>query len=268
MATYAIGDVQGCFDELQALLTLIEFNPSSDQLWFAGDLVNRGPKSLQVLRFIKQLRNAIVVLGNHDIHLLSLANGHPFKDHTLYELLAAPDCYELADWLRQQPLMHYDAKLGYVMAHAGIFPRWSLTQAHRYAQEVEQVLRQDDYATWLDHLYGNQPDTWRDDLTGWDRLRFIVNAFTRMRFCTPAGQLEFTSAGEAGSAPDGYLPWFKIPNSSIGQVNIVYGHWAALAGETYTPHVFALDTGCAWGGSLTAMRLEDQQRFSVPAFVR
>jgi len=265
MPTYAIGDVQGCYDELQALLECIALNPAKDQLWFAGDLVNRGHQSLQVLRFIRNLPNAVVVLGNHDIYLFSLANGHPFKDHTLHDVLAAPDCQELVDWLRHQPLLHYDADLGYLMTHAGLFPPWSLAQAQRYAQEVEAVLQRDDYAAHLDLLYGNQPDQWREDLSGYDRLRFITNAFTRMRFCTSDGKLDFTCVGKVGSQPDNLLAWFQVPHRAVGNISIVFGHWAALEGRTQTRGVFGLDTGCAWGGSLTAMRLEDGQQFSVPS---
>lgn len=268
MATYAIGDVQGCYSELQELLAAIKFDPQADRLWFAGDLVNRGPNSLEVLRFVKNLGNAVVVLGNHDLHLLSLANGHPYKDHTMYDVLAAPDCQELIDWLRQQPLLHYDAKLGYLMTHAGLPPQWSLAQAQNYAEEVETQLNDDRYAEFLDHIYGNQPDTWREDLTGWDRLRYIVNALTRLRFCTPSGKLDLVSVGKAGSQPPGFLPWFQVQNRACRDVNIVFGHWAALEGVTHTPQVFALDTGCAWGGSLTALRLEDRQLFEVRSKIR
>lgn len=268
MTTYAIGDVQGCYDELQALLALIRFDPSQDQLWFAGDLVNRGHQSLQVLRFIRSLNNAVVVLGNHDIHLLALANGHAYKDHTLYDVLAAPDRQELVDWLRQQPLLHYDASLGFLMTHAGLLPQWGVAQAQGYAQEVAAILRSDQYAQSLEYLYGNYPDQWRPDLTGWDRLRFIVNAFTRMRFCGADGKLDFNHTGKVGSQPAGYLPWFQLPNPALHNTAIVFGHWAALAGDTAVPEIFALDTGCAWGGALTAMRLEDRQRFSVRSNTR
>jgi bis(5'-nucleosyl)-tetraphosphatase (symmetrical) len=263
MPTYAIGDVQGCYDELQALLDHIAFNPAQDQLWFAGDLVNRGHQSLQVLRFIRDLPNAVVVLGNHDIYLLSLANGHPFKDHTVQDVLTAPDCQELIDWLRRQPLLHYDPRLNYVMTHAGVLPQWSLIQAQHYAREVEAVLQSDDYAQHLDDLYGDQPDQWQENLSGYDRLRFIVNAFTRMRFCTRDGQLNFSCTGKISSAPKDMLAWFQVPHRAIGDTPIVFGHWAALEGKTQAPGVFGLDTGCVWGGSLTAMRLEDGEQFSV-----
>lgn len=265
MSTYAIGDLQGCYDELQALLAHIAFDPAKDRLWFAGDLVNRGPKSLEVLRFIRNLPNAIVVLGNHDIYLLHLAGGHPFKDHTLYEVLNAPDCEEIIDWLRKQPLLHYDPELNYVMTHAGILPEWSLSQAQAYAHEVEMVLQRDDYREYLQHLEGNEPNQWHPNLSGYDRIRFIVNAFTRMRFCTLDGKLDFVHTGKIGSQPDGLFAWFQIPNRAIGDIPIVFGHWAALEGKVEIDNTFGLDTGCVWGNALTAMRLEDRELFSVAA---
>jgi bis(5'-nucleosyl)-tetraphosphatase (symmetrical) len=265
MGTYAIGDVQGCYDELQALLHHIAFNPHKDTLWFAGDLVNRGPKSLEVLRFIRDLPAAKVVLGNHDIHLLSLANGHPHPEHTLHAVIAAPDCTALIDWLRQQPLLHYDADLGYLMTHAGVLPQWTLAQAQTYAHEVENLLQQDDYADHLHHLYGNEPNQWREDLSGYDRWRFITNAFTRMRFCTLEGHLDFMHTGKVGSQPNTLHAWFDVPHRALGDIPIIFGHWAALEGKTNAKNVFEVDTGCAWGGSLTAMRLEDRQLFSVPS---
>jgi len=268
MSTYAIGDVQGCYDELQALLKCIAFDPTQDQLWFAGDLVNRGPKSLEVLRFIRSLPNAIVVLGNHDLYLLLLANGHPHKNHTLQDVLLAPDCQILINWLRQQPLLHYDARLNYLMTHAGLFPQWSLAQAQSYAQEVEAILHRDDYLIHLQPLLGNQPDRWDENLNGYDRLRFIINAFTRMRFCTLGGQLDFTHTGKIGSQPNHLLAWFEVPNRTSQDIPVVFGHWAALEGKVHPPNVFELDTGCVWGGSLTAMRLEDRQFFSVPALTQ
>lgn len=266
MSTYAIGDVQGCYDELQALLETIAFDPAKDQLWFAGDLVNRGPQSLAVLRFIHSLKDAKIVLGNHDIHLISLANGSPYKDHhTLHDVLAAPDCHELIDWLREQPLFYYDPILGYAMVHAGLLPQWDIPQAQHHAAELEAVLRSRNYRSCLPHLQGNQPKLWDDTLSGWNRLRFILNAFTRLRFCTREGQLDFTCTGKIGSQPEGYMAWFQIPNRASRSIPIIHGHWAALEGKVDTPNIFALDTGCAWGGSLTAMRLEDRQCFSVPS---
>lgn len=265
MPTYAIGDVQGCYQELQDLLTEIHFNPTVDCLWFAGDLVNRGPHSLEVLRFVKQLPRAVVVLGNHDLHFLIRAQEPPRPHSTLAPLLAAPDCGELVDWLRVKPFLHYDPELGYAMAHAGLFPFWTLEQALGYAEEVQCVLSGESYRDLLKHLYGDTPTVWDEQLRDWDRLRFIVNAFTRMRFCDAQGHLDLTTKGEMGSQPCGYLPWFQLPNRMTGSLKIVFGHWAALEGKTDVPGVFAVDTGCVWGKRLTAMRLEDGQQFSVPA---
>lgn len=268
MATYCIGDVQGCFVELKNLLATINFDPQSDTLWFTGDLVNRGPDSLQVLRFIKALGDrAITVLGNHDLHFLALAANPKSEIHSQYdtldELLAAPDCADLCAWLRQQPLLHHDASVGFTMVHAGLPPQWDLVKAQRCAQEVEQVLRSDRYIEFFTHLYGNQPNCWNEDLTGWDRLRVITNYFTRLRFCTMEGVLELNTKGESHKPPAGYLPWFKISHRLNQDLKIVFGHWAALEGKTDTPNVYALDTGCAWGRCLSAMRLEDLKWFSV-----
>lgn len=267
MATYAIGDIQGCYEELQALLAIIAFDERKDQLWFAGDLVNRGPHSLEVLRFIKNLNDAIVVLGNHDLHLLVVASGHASRSasHTLDAILSAPDCSELIDWLRRQPFMHYDAHLGYAMVHAGILPAWELSEACEYAEEVSACLRSSDYAVALPHLYGNEPLTWDHSLSDWDKLRFITNVFTRLRFCTPEGKLDLKSTGPVGTQPPGYFPWFEVPARKLSQLPIVFGHWAALMGETHHPYALATDTGCIWGHSLTALRLEDRKRFQVNA---
>lgn len=265
MSTYAIGDIQGCFDSLQALLATINFQPNTDQLWFVGDLVNRGPKSLETLRFIKNLPRKIVVLGNHDLHLLALAQGieHESKE-SLAAILTAPDRDELLAWLRQQPLLHHDSVLNYSMVHAGIIPQWSLMQAKKYAAEVETILRGNNYPELLQHMYGSQPDQWKENLTSWDRLRFIINCFTRLRFCTPQGRLDLHYKGGIGNQPTDFFPWFQIPERATQTDNIIFGHWAALEGKVTESHVFALDTGCVWGHTLTAMRLEDRQRFSAP----
>lgn len=263
MATYAIGDVQGCYDELQAVLQVCQFDPANDSLWFVGDLVNRGPKSLETLRFVKSLANKQVVLGNHDLHLLTVAYGAQAKrpEDTIDDVLNAPDREELLTWLRQQPLFYHDAK--FTMVHAGIPPQWHCKEAARYAAEVQQVLSGDDFKDFLSHMYGNQPDQWSEDLTGWDRLRFITNALTRLRFCTMEGQLDLvTKAGLQEQQPH-YLPWFKVPNRKHKQNTILFGHWAALQAQVDEPHVFALDAGCVWGGNLLALRLEDLTRYSV-----
>jgi bis(5'-nucleosyl)-tetraphosphatase (symmetrical) len=264
MPTYAIGDVQGCYDELQELLQLIQFDPIQDHVWFVGDLINRGPKSLEVLRFVKETKNAITVLGNHDLHLLALAQGNPYSHHTLQEVLSAPDCTELVDWLRRQPLLHSDSHLNYIMVHAGLPPQWDLAMAQACAREVEDVLRDDKlHPQLLQHMYGDEPRYWDDSLTGWERWRFIINAFTRLRFCDAQGGIEPHYKGKLGAQPSNLIPWFKFPHRKSQNLNIIFGHWAALQGETGEPHVYALDTGCVWGHYLTAMRLEDRKRFRV-----
>jgi bis(5'-nucleosyl)-tetraphosphatase (symmetrical) len=265
MATYCIGDVQGCFVELQSLLTHIQFNPKQDTLWFTGDLVNRGPQSLEVLRFIKSLDKTVVVLGNHDLHLLAIVYGCvKQKPHdTLQDILVAPDRKELCDWLRQQPLLHHDAQIGFTLVHAGLPPQWDLQKAMHCAKEVEHVLRGDNYLEFLKHLYGNEPDRWDENLTSWERLRVITNYFTRLRFCKGDGTLELATKGKLHTPPAGYLPWFKIANRQSKDLKILFGHWAALEGKTDELNVYALDTGCVWGNCLSAMRLEDGKRFSV-----
>ncbi len=263
MAIYAVGDIQGCYVELQQLLEQIRFDPAQDQLWLVGDLVNRGPDSLQVLRFIRSLGDsAITVLGNHDLHLLAVAAGTAELHHsdTLDELLAAPDRDELLDWLRRQRLMH--AEGDYVLVHAGLLPQWTVKQAGKLAQEVEQALRGDDYATFLARMYGNAPHTWDDELEGYKRLRVIVNAFTRLRICTPQGEMEFRFKGEVERIPAGYLPWFDVPKRKSRDVTVIFGHWSAL-GLKVAPNVIALDTGCLWGGPMTAVRLDDRKLFQV-----
>ena len=260
MATYAIGDVQGCNDELQALLSRLKFGRARDRLWFVGDLVNRGPDSLGTLRFARSLGDAAVaVLGNHDLHLLCVAGGHARKrdDDTLDELLAAPDAPELLDWLRTRPLMHVER--GYAMVHAGLLPQWSIQTAMTLACEVQDALRAPSYGEFLARMYGGTPLAWRDDLLGWDRLRVIVNAMTRLRFCNAAGEMELRAKG--AEAPKGFRPWFELRPAD--DPPIVCGHWSAL-GLKLNEKLAALDSGCVWGGSLTALRLEDRALFQVP----
>lgn len=268
MFDYAIGDIQGCYEPLMRLLDHIHFNDRSDRLWFVGDLVNRGPQSLQVLRFIKNLPRApYITLGNHDLHLLGkLFGGHRLKnrDDTLQEILLAPDAEELGHWLRKQAILHYDEQLNVVMCHAGIAPVWSLTQARDYAQELEQALRGEDYGNFFTHMYGNEPDYWSEELTGMDRLRVITNYFTRMRFCDQTGRLIMAFKGKIDDAPRTLIPWFAVPHRVAIPADIVFGHWAALEGQCSDPHAFAIDTGCLWGSHLTALRLQDRQRFAVP----
>jgi bis(5'-nucleosyl)-tetraphosphatase (symmetrical) len=259
MAVYAIGDVQGCFDELQALLELIDFDPLQDRLWFAGDLVNRGPKSLEALRFVRSL-NAVTVLGNHDLHLLASAcvPGQRKRKDTLQDIIDAPDASDMLDWLRHRPLLHHDATLGYTLIHAGLPPQWDLETAKACAAEVEQVLRSDDYEAFFAAMYGNRPDLWDPALTGWDRLRFITNCFTRLRYCDSSGRLALEEKGPPGSQPEHLKPWFECEGRKSRDLRILFGHWSTL-GAYDAPGVHALDTGCLWGGQLTAIRLDRPQ---------
>lgn len=258
MAVYAIGDVQGCYEDLMGLLEEIHFDSAKDRLWFTGDLVNRGPDSLRVLRFVKDLGElAITVLGNHDLHLLALAEGHAphHRSDTLDAILNAPDREELLTWLRQQPLLHHDEKLHFTMVHAGLPPQWDLTTAQQCASEVETVLRGKDYLGFLANMYGNEPDAWDENLQGWDRLRFITNCLSRLRYCSDDGQLCLKSKGEPGTQPEGYRPWYEVPDRKSRGMRIIFGHWSTL-GLYRTENIFSLDTGCLWGGLLTAMHLE------------
>lgn len=263
MTTYAIGDIQGCYAEFEQLLQQFKFDPKQDRLWLVGDLVNRGADSLQVLRRVKSLGDAaITVLGNHDLHLLAVAAGVAELHHsdTLDELLAAPDCDELLTWLRQQRMIHVQDN--YVLLHAGLMPAWDVLLAQNLAREVEQVLRGADYVTFLEKMYGNTPDHWDAALSGYSRLRVITNALTRMRICTAQGEMQFKFKGEVTDMPEGYMPWFDVPHRASANATVVFGHWSAL-GLIVQPNVIALDTGCLWGGSLTAIRLEDRKLFQV-----
>jgi bis(5'-nucleosyl)-tetraphosphatase (symmetrical) len=254
MATYAVGDVQGCYDELQALLGRVGFNRIHDRLWFVGDLVNRGPKSLEVLRFVKELGDrAVVVLGNHDLHLITQHEGfeRKRKDDTFDDVLGAPDAKGLVDWLRCRPMMHVEGN--WAMVHAGLLPNWNIDKALSLGREVETALAAPDYRDFLRNMYGSKPERWDDSLAGWDRLRVIVNSMTRMRFCTPGGVMEFRSTDKM--PPAGYLPWHETRKSA--EQAIVFGHWST-AGLQLTDRIAGLDTGCVWGGPLTALRLEDR----------
>lgn len=264
MATYAIGDIQGCFQALQLLLKKIDFSPARDRLWLVGDLVNRGPDSLAVLRWAKNLGDAaITVLGNHDLHLLAVAYGFvkPHGKDTLDQVLAAPDRDELFDWLRRQRLFHTEDD--YALVHAGLLPQWSVKKAAALAHEVEQELRGKRYLDFFARMYGNEPKAWSDDLHGMPRLRMITNAMTRLRFCTPAGEMEFDHKGPPEISPAGHLPWYEVPGRKSRDATVVFGHWSAL-GLAVRSNLLALDTGCLWGGKLTAVRLEDRQVFQVP----
>lgn len=264
MAIYAIGDIQGCYDSFLQLLGRCAFNPGQDRLWLVGDLVNRGPRSLETLRFVRNLGDAAVtVLGNHDLYLLMVAEGgakYRGKDDTLQDILDAPDRDELLHWLRHRPLCHLED--GHCMVHAGLLPQWAAPKARSLAREVEAALQGPQYREFMLNLWGSEPAAWSDDLTGWPRLRVVVNAMTRMRFCTPEGAMEFHTKGEATDAPPGHIPWFEAPGRRSADTVLVTGHWSAL-GLKLTQNLLALDSGCLWGGHLTAVRLEDRQVFQV-----
>lgn len=263
MATYAIGDIQGCYQPLQQLLELIQFNPRQDTLWLAGDLVNRGPGSLEVLRWAYQHRDSLrVVLGNHDLHLLAVDAGHGkhSDEDTLKPILNAPDKTTLLDWLRQQKLVHREH--GWLMVHAGLLPQWSADDAERLSREVEKRLQRDDYRDFLAHMYGNKPQRWDESLHGKDRLRLIVNAMTRMRLVTRDGDIDLKFKGELENSPPELLAWFDAADRRSADTPIVCGHWSAL-GLKLSENLCALDSGCLWGGDLTALRLEDRQIVQV-----
>jgi bis(5'-nucleosyl)-tetraphosphatase (symmetrical) len=258
MAVYAIGDVQGCYSALMKLLDRIDFNPERDRLWFTGDLVNRGPQSLEVLRFVKSLGNsALSVLGNHDLHLLAVAAGvaRPGKHDTLDAILSAPDKMPLLQWLRARPLLHHDAVLGRTLIHAGLLPSWNLATAHRLAREAETLLQSEKANDFFHHMYGDLPDHWNENLKGNDRLRVIINAFTRLRYCDTEGNMDLRLKGSPGSQAPGLLPWFQIPSRASRDNKIIFGHWSTL-GLWESNGVICLDSGCLWGGTLTAMRLD------------
>lgn len=263
MATYAIGDVQGCYDALRRLLDIVQFDPPRDTLWLVGDLVNRGPQSLETLRYIISLGDAAIsVLGNHDLHLLVAASGYTKKypGDTLDSILEAPDRDALLHWLRQQKLMHADPRVGFAMVHAGLLPQWDIAKALALAAEAETVLRGDYHDDFLRPLYGNKPSAWHDDLAGDDRLRVIVNAMTRMRLCSAAGEMEFTHKVAPVNMPPGFMPWYDVPGRASAGTPIIFGHWASL-GVLLRADVIGLDSGCVWGRKLSALRLEDRRMF-------
>ena len=268
--TYAIGDVQGCFDDLLRLLEKLDFDPDIDRLWFTGDLVNKGPNSLELLRFVHGLGNAAIsVLGNHDLHLLAAAAGavRIRKRDTITEVLDAPDCEELLFWLRHQPVLHHSDSLGYTMIHAGLPPQWDLETACQCARELETVLQNVAYEDLFLHLPGDGPLCWRDDLQGWERLRFITNCFTQLRWCDYSGRIDLQGKKRrAGVKKKRSRPWFEIPHRASKSLQILFGHWAKLtvtATAGRAARVIPLDTGCANGGRFTALRLEDRRTFRL-----
>ncbi len=264
MTDYAVGDIQGCLTPLLKLLAKVDFSPSRDCLWVAGDLVNRGPDSLDTLRFLQRLDGSTnIVLGNHDLHLLAIANTErqPNRHDTLDAVLQAQDWPTLEQWLRHQPLLHFDRQKNIAMAHAGIPPVWDIEQALTRADEVHQRLIGNSYSDFFQNMYGNAPSLWQPDITGNDRLRLITNYFTRMRFCDNHSQLDLVDKSHKVSQRCGYKPWFEY--HQLQQKNapeIIFGHWAALEGETNNPRYHALDTGCVWGGKLTIMQLNNRQK--------
>ncbi|NEX16797.1 MAG: diadenosine tetraphosphatase [Halochromatium sp.] len=265
MATYAIGDIQGCYDELRRLLDKIGFDPTKDKLWCVGDLVNRGPDSLAVLRWIKALdERAIVVLGNHDLHLLAvaLAGARMGKKDTLEAILEAPDCDELLHWLRHRPLLHQSEKKGFTLLHAGLPPQWTLAQAQDYAREVEIQLQGPAHVDFLEQMYGNEPDCWHDDLRGMERLRFITNCFTRLRWCHPDGRLLLKEKGGLEQPAPGALPWFRMPDRRSSEDRILFGHWSTI-GFLAENNCWALDSGCVWGGRMSAVRVRRKKPMSL-----
>lgn len=270
MATYAIGDIQGCHAEFVRLLEEVSFDSARDRLWLLGDLVNRGPDSLKVMDLVISLEDrTVTVLGNHDLHFLAVHyGGHlPVASDTFHDLLAAPNVDEVADWLRRQRFFHADASLGYAMAHAGLPPGWSIEQAEARSRELMAVLRGNGYADFFRAMYGNHPDRLSEGLAGMDRWRILTNCFTRMRLVDRDGKLNFTHKGVLAEAPAGWFPWYELIRDEPGELRLLFGHWAALEGETGRADIIALDTGCVWGRDLTAMCLETGEVTSVPAAV-
>lgn len=268
MATYAIGDIQGCYHSFRHLLERIDFDSSRDRLWLVGDLINRGSGSLEVLRWVYEHQSSIVVvLGNHDLHAIAVAEGKVplHKSDTLQAIFDARDGPELLQWLRHQSMIHADQ--GYLMVHAGLLPQWSASEALALGAEVEAALQADNYRDYLAHMYGNLPDRWDDNLQGMDRLRVITNALTRLRICTADGRMDFKFTGALSDIPRGYMPWFEVPERKSSDTAMVFGHWSAL-GLQQRGNLFALDTGCLWGGELTAFHLEDKAIFQVPCSPR
>lgn len=258
MAIFAVGDIQGCYNELRGALDQIRFDPGKDTLWSVGDLVNRGPGSLEVLRYIRDLgESAVCVLGNHDLHLLALAAGNQRREDnsSLTAVLEAPDRDELLHWLRHRPMLHHDPQLNFVMVHAGLPPQWDVETALACANEVEAVLRGGGHQDFFRHMYGNKPSRWDPGLSGMERWRFTTNCLTRLRYCDKKGRLALKEKGRPGSQKEGHMPWFEHPGRRSRDQRIVCGHWSTL-GYVATHNIWALDTGCVWGGSLTLLQID------------
>ena len=271
MATYAIGDIHGCLESFERLLERIDFDPSHDELLLCGDIVNGGPDSLGALRWVREHDDCVdTVLGNHDLHMLAVASGsRPYRDKdTFRDVLDAPDGSELLDWLRHQ---HMTLTFGdFFMVHAGLLPNWTTHRARALGEEVERALRSEDYADFLERMYGNRPRTWSDELSGEERERVIVNAMTRMRVLDQAGRMKFDYSGTLERMPSKWTPWFEIDAAQWRDKTVLFGHWSAI-GLHIGYDTYALDSGCRWGGRLTALRLDDEEIFQVeselaPAF--
>jgi len=261
LATWVIGDLQGCYDPFRRLLDKLRFDPATDRLWLTGDLVNRGPHSLKTLRYVRDLGDAaITVLGNHDLHLLALGHGVRYSSahfDSLWKVLSAPDCDELLDWLRRRPMAHHDESINTLMVHAGLPPQWTVAKTLRRAAEVEDALRGKKYEKLLSKMYGNRPNRWSGELEGRARLRFIINALTRTRMIYADGRLNFTHSGPPESARRGLIPWFAAPDPKWAGTRIVFGHWSAL-GLIVRPDLVCVDTGCVWGRKMAAFRLDGE----------
>ena len=263
MAYYAIGDVQGCYDPLRRLLDKLKFDPTKDQVWFAGDLINRGPKSLETLRFIMSLGDsARSVLGNHECHFLAIAHGYkkPHRADTFDKMLEAEDIDSLIEWVRTRPFFYEDHKLGYSMLHAGVPPQWSIEDTRQHARELEKVISGKRLKKFLAEMYGNQPDIWNEKLSGNERLRFIINCFTRMRFCDKKGRLDLSVKSAIDTQEKHLMPWFKAPHRRTANSKILFGHWSTL-GLHQENNVTCLDSGCLWGGALSAIKLGSPEQF-------
>ena len=271
MAHYAVGDIQGCYDPLSRLLDRVNFDTNEDTLLCVGDLVNRGPKSLKTLRLLKSLDNQCVsVLGNHDIHLLSMMYGvRELRSHdTLSKVINAPDAQEIADWLRSRPLLHVNHDRQYIMCHAGVYPWWSLDKAVKRAHDVESIFRNEEKCIrLLKRIYNNKPNKWSADLSKLHQRRFTINAFTRMRFCSPKGHLNLTESGFNGKIRKNRIPWFDVPNDSLKNYRVIFGHWSAL-GLLNTKRYLCLDTGCVWGREMTMAKLPKRANKAVTLFTQ
>jgi len=265
MAHYAIGDVQGCYDPLRRLLDKLKFDPANDQVWFAGDLINRGPQSLETLRFIMSLGDsARSVLGNHECHFLAIAHGYkqPHRADTFDKMLEAEDVDKLIEWVRSRPFFYEDNDLGYSMLHAGVPPQWSIDDTRKHARELEKVISGKRLKQFLAEMYGNKPDIWDNSLCGHERLRFIINCFTRMRFCDKKGRLDLTVKSPVGKQEKHLMPWFNVPKRRTANNKIVFGHWSTL-GLHQENNATCLDSGCLWGGELSAIKLGSPEEFFI-----